>query len=68
MTCITCQCIPDSIQLASFCTVLNDILISFQSLLMEACETGDVGVVQLALEGGADPNQADEVRINACVV
>ena len=68
MTCITCQCIPDSIQLASFCTVLNDILISFQSLLMEACETGDVGVVQLALEGGADPNQANEVRFNACVV
>ncbi|XP_064391903.1 uncharacterized protein LOC135339643 isoform X3 [Halichondria panicea] len=30
------------------------------SLLMEACKTGDVGVVQLALEGGADPNQADE--------
>ncbi|XP_064391958.1 uncharacterized protein LOC135339662 isoform X4 [Halichondria panicea] len=30
------------------------------SLLMEACDTGDVGVVQLALEGGADPNQANE--------
>ena len=28
---------------------------------MEACETGNVGVVQLALEGGADPNQANEV-------
>ncbi len=27
---------------------------------------GNVGVVQLALEGGADPNQADEVRINVC--
>ena len=35
---------------------------------MEACKTGDVGVVQLALEGGADPNQAYEVRFNACVV
>ncbi|XP_064391884.1 uncharacterized protein LOC135339638 isoform X9 [Halichondria panicea] len=31
------------------------------SLLMEACDTGDVGVVQLALEGGADPNQANEL-------
>ena len=35
---------------------------------MEACGTGDVGVVQLALEGGVDPNQANEVRFNACVV
>ncbi len=30
---------------------------------MEACKTGNVGVVQLALERGADPNQANEVRL-----
>ena len=29
---------------------------------MEACKTGDVEVVEGLLEGGADPNQADEVR------
>ncbi len=27
-----------------------------------------MGVVQLALEGGADPNEADEVMINVCRV
>ena len=32
--------------------------------LLEASFTGNAGVVQLALEGGADPNQANEVRIN----
>ncbi len=39
----------------------------FLQSFMEACKTGNVGVVQLALEGGADPNQADEVMI-MCVV
>ncbi len=34
---------------------------------MEACRVGNVGVVQLALEGGANPFQLDEVRI-MCVV
>ena len=29
---------------------------------MEACKTGDVGVVLELLECGADPNQADKVR------
>ncbi len=29
---------------------------------LEACKTGNVGVVLELLEGGADPNQADEVR------
>ncbi len=27
---------------------------------------GNVGVAQLALEGGVNPNQLDEVRINVC--
>ncbi len=29
---------------------------------LEACKAGNVGVVLELLEGGADPNQADEVR------
>ena len=29
---------------------------------MEACKTGNVKVVEELLEGGADPNQVDEVR------
>ncbi len=41
--------------------------VSLQSFML-ACKTGNVGVVQLALEGGADPNQADEVMINVCRV
>ena len=40
----------------------------FLQSFLEACKTGNVGVVQLALEGGADPNQADEVMINVCRV
>ncbi len=30
--------------------------------LLKACKAGNVGVVQELLDGGADPNQADEVR------
>ncbi len=36
-------------------------LTSTQSFI-DACKTGIVSVVELLLEGGADPNQTDEVR------
>ena len=44
--------------------VIKQCTFSLQSFmeLIEASVTGNVGVVQLALEGGADPNQTDEVR------
>ncbi len=43
--------------------VIKQCTFSLQSLI-EASFTGNVVVVQLALQGGADPNQANEVRID----
>ncbi len=58
---------------SGICTYNNvnwsaDLLTMYFSLqsFMEACETGIVGVVQLALEGGVDPNQKNEVRFTVC--
>ena len=34
----------------------------FLQALLDACKTGNVGVVMELLKGGANPNQADEVR------
>ncbi len=65
------NCLTQLILSVSSCVIIiivNQLLLlmyylSIQGQFIEACKTGNVGVVQKLLECGADPNQTDdEVR------